>query len=145
MKKKIILLVMFVIIVIVVWQIQRKRGDESSKLLQNNVVFSGKISKIKISSNHNFGIVFLQTSNAVNLPETPNQGNKRFPYLVINGLAEVYTRVPDGINVGDSIKVISNLETVYYCDNIKKKTEEYIYMIDDPIDIKFITENTNFK
>jgi hypothetical protein len=122
MKKLIILLVAFSAIVIAVLQFEQKHGEESSILLRNNIVFSGRISKIKISSNHNFGILFLQIGNITNFLKNQHQKNKKFPYLIIDRAAEVYTKIPNGILVGDSVSVVSNNEIIYYYNNkVRKK------------------------
>jgi hypothetical protein len=130
---------------VVIRHFEQKQKAESRKQLHNNVNFSGKIVSIKQSSNHNFGIVFLQVTHISSATFTQDLGNTKFPYAINNNKAEVYTRIPDGIMVGDSVSVKSNEVTIYYFDNKGiKKTEEFIYMIDDPNELTFIAANTNF-
>ncbi len=59
---------------------------------------------------------------------------------------EIYNLIPDGIKVGDNIKVVSNSKTIYYFDKSGiKKTEEFIFIVTNPSDVEFVDKNGKLK
>ena len=147
MRKLILMVIIFLLEVKCMLRYEAKRHAESSKLLKNNFAFAGIITDIKISRNHNFGIVFLQLKSAPALKLSKSYPFKiKFPYLIVGNKAEVYTIISDGVKLGDSVRVESNEERVYYYDKSgKQKSLGSIYTIDDPSDLEFIHGNSDFK
>lgn len=142
-----VILVVLLFTVIIAWMRRREDRVEnySDELLNTNIVFSGRISSMKISSNHNFGVVFIDIDTSTIDAFHKILVNSIFPYRIAKKKGEIYTLIPDGITVGNKVGVESNKKTIYYYNKLgKKKTEEYIFLVTDPIDIKFIDHNTNF-
>jgi hypothetical protein len=121
----------------------KKLKVESKKLLHNGIKFSGKVISFKQSNNHAFGVILLKLSSEENRIFIKPDANKEFPYRLYHDYAELYTQIPDGINVGDVVSVDSNKESfTYKFLSSNQKYEGYISVINDPIDIEFISNHT---
>ena len=115
-----------------------------NNVLNNNVCFEGTVMKIKKSTNHAFGIITLN-----HVTSSVNKFNKEikdgiYPYRINGDTAEVYCTVSVDRKLGDSVKVISKNQTIYY--NSQKSSEEgSLYIITDAYNIDFVKENNIFR
>lgn len=117
---------------------------EKNKVLKNGVVFEGTITDIKISRNHSFGILTLNIVNS-NVKDFSKKLEKGiYPYQIKEEQAEIYLPIFAERQIGDSVKLISDKEIIYYKGE-KSKDEGEVYIITDPTDIDFVNENTIFK
>ncbi len=122
----------------------QKPDKETLLLLNNNVVFEGKITKIQKSNNHAFGIITL-----LHLKSSVNEFSKKaksgiYPYRISNNLIELYCTVSVDRKIGDLIRVISKDFTIYY--NPQNSNEKgSLYVINDSYNIGYVKENTQFK
>jgi hypothetical protein len=125
---------------------EKKTEVMNDNLLQTNFIFNGQIANIKTSKNHNFGIVYFNVDKSSGDDFYKPVSNGKFPYRTKDGWGEVYTIIPDGIIVGDSVKLVSNRKTVYYLNKTGiKKTKEFIFIITNPSDINFVNKNSHLE
>ncbi len=117
---------------------------EKNKVLKNGVIFDGIVTDIKISRNHSFGILTLDiaNSNVKNFSKKLKEGI--YPYQIKDKQAEIYLPIFTERQIGDSVKLISDKEIIYY-NGKKSKDEGEVYIITNPTDIDFVKENTMFK
>jgi len=117
---------------------------EKNKVLKNGVIFEGIVTDIKISRNHSFGILTLNiaNSNVKNFSKKLEAGI--YPYQIKDKQAEIYLPIFTERQIGDSVKLISDKEIIYY-NGKKSKDEGEVYVITNPTDIDFVKENTMFK
>ncbi|SIO01079.1 hypothetical protein SAMN05421769_1765 [Chryseobacterium scophthalmum] len=117
---------------------------EKNKVLKNGVVFEGTVTDIKISRNHSFGILNLNIVNS-NVQDFSKKLEKGiYPYQIKGKQAEIYLPIFAERQIGDSVKVISDKEIIYY-NGKKSKDEGDVYIITNSADIAFVKENTIFK
>lgn len=146
MKKYRFLILLSILIAVAIWYWKTSEKEEriSVNALSNNVIFQGKINYLKISNNHSFGIIGIELTNTNVKYFNKNIENKIFPYKINNLYAEVYATVNTERKNGEIVKVISDSSTIYY--NPKNSNEVgNLFLISDPINIKFIEENTKIK
>lgn len=117
---------------------------EKNKVLKNGVVFEGTVTDMKISRNHSFGILTLNlvNSNVKDFSKKLEEGI--YPYQIKEKKAEIYLPIFAERQIGDSVKLISDKEIIYY-NGKKSKDEGEVYVITNPTDIDFVKENTIFK
>lgn len=135
-------------VAIVIWRLNsnQKAQEVSDNLLQTNIIVTGHIVDIKASQNHNFGIICANLDKSSGSDFYKPLSDGKFPYRIKNIHGEIYTIIPDGIKVGDNIKVVSNLKTIYYFDKSGiKKTEEFIFIVTNPSDVEFVDKNSKLK
>lgn len=140
----IILLIIFICLVIYCNKQSQRQINKSNDYLINNIEFEGTITKLRISSNHAFGIIELKLtkSSIEDFDEKIKKGI--YPYKIKGDTAELYCTVSIDRKIGDIVKVVSNEQTVYY--NPQNSTEEgSLYIQTDPYNISFVNDNTLFK
>lgn len=119
---------------------------EKNKVLDNDVNFSGQVIGIKQSDNHAFGIISLQVTRSSVKDFNDKLENGIYPYRIQGNIAELYTIIPDGIQEGDIVNLKSKEKNShFYYVKTKQKSEGYIWVITEPLDINFVKENTIFK
>ncbi|MCO5945713.1 hypothetical protein [Mucilaginibacter flavidus] len=140
--KYIILLLIFMSLVFLSRKNDKKQEIKDAHLLHNGIKFTGKVTGIKTSQNHAFGIILLELKNTNTPKFTKSTSTIEFPYKIFGDNAELYTRVPDGLTVGDLVSVNSDLVTATYFYVAEKEPHEgFINIIHDSTDIEFIHEN----
>ena len=146
MKKYIYILLISFLLIIIFWykKSSEKEIQNSKNALSNNVIFKGKINYLKISENHAFGIIGLEIteSNIKNFEK--KLGKKIFPYKIRNSYAEIYATVNIERKNGEIVEVVSDSSTIYYNPQNTNELGD-LFLISDPINIKFIKENTKIK
>ncbi|MFY7816403.1 MAG: hypothetical protein ACOVRK_14575 [Chryseobacterium taeanense] len=140
----IIMFIVFVGMVIYFKKTGTEEYAEKNKVLKNGVIFDGIVTDIKISRNHSFGILTLDiaNSNVKNFSKKLKEGI--YPYQIKDKQAEIYLPIFTERQIGDSVKLISDKEIIYY-NGKKSKDEGEVYIITNPTDIDFVKENTMFK
>lgn len=140
----IILFIAFVGIVIYLSKSGTKKSIEQNEFLNNGIVIEGVVTNIKRSDNHSFGILTLDIvhSNVDEFSSKLKEGI--YPYQIRGKQAEIYLPIFIERNVGDSVKLISDKQIIYYKGE-KSKDEGEVYIITNPIDIDFVKEHTIFK
>lgn len=131
------------------FKFQNEVDEKNGIYLNNNVVFEGIVTALKISNNHRFGIVTLHVAHhdlpAFNQGSLTN-GNMIFPYKIQNGIAEVYDLVPSGLSVGDSVYINSNERVIkYFYVKENKQFRGEVKMITNSLDIDFVNQNSKVK
>lgn len=121
-----------------------KEYEEKNKVLKNGVIFEGTVSDIKISNNHSFGILTIDIFNSTVTDFSKKISQGMYPYQIKGNKAEVYLPVFIERQIGDSVKVDSDKQMIYYKG---KKTQDQgeVYIITEPIDINFVKKHTMFK
>lgn len=116
---------------------------QSLEYLQNNVEFEGVILGYQRSDNHSFGVIQLKItrSNVTEFNKTLEKGV--YPYRIKGNIAELYCTVSIERKKGDSVKVISNNQTIYYNPSTSEEKVD-IHIINDLYDINFIRKHTIF-
>lgn len=143
-----IILLIILFIAIIIWRLNsnKKAQKASDDLLQTNITFTGHIAGLKASQNHNFGILYINLDKSSGNDFYKPLSDEIFPYKIKDNHGEIYTIIPDGIKVGDNIKVVSNSKTIYYFDTSgAKKTEEFIFIVTNPSDVEFVDKNSKLK
>ena len=146
MKKYRFLFLIFALIAFIFYylKISDRETNLSVKSLSNNVKFEGKIKYLKKSDNHAFGIIGLELTNSNITNFNKNLNAKLFPYKIKNGYAEVYGTINVDRKIGEILNVISDSSTIYY--NPKNSNEKgSLYLISDPINKKFIENNSKIR
>jgi hypothetical protein len=130
-----------------IWSI--KRQDELSKIdakrLSNKIVFNATILKIKVSGNHEFGLLLIKIDSSNVLQFSKGDLKEKFPYRIEGKKAEIYARFST-LKVGDTIQLVSNEQVFYYYSHLKTKVPVGdISLIRDWNNLRFIDNNTAFK
>lgn len=140
----IIILLFLALLLFVLFKISKKELEENEALMNNNVEFEGIVTNTKVSGNHAFGIIELKLnkSNVADFNKKINEGI--YPYKVEGNIAEIYCTVSIERKKGDTVKVKSNEEMVYYNFGISKEVGD-IYIVTDSNNIDFVMKNSIFK
>ena len=119
---------------------------KNDKLLKNNIEFSGTIKSYKISWNHCFAIILIDSVKSNTTFFNPKVGKQYFPYAIKNGMAEVYTTVCETTSkkIGHKMSLNSNQRKLTF-EMDQKPFETEIYIISSNPDVAFIKENSIFK
>lgn len=126
------------------YYLSKKEHKKSNEDLLNDIQFEGVIVKIKKSSNHAFGIIGLKITKT-NVREFNDIAQKGiFPYKLRGDIAEVYCTISVERKLNDTVKVISNNQTIYY-NPLFSKEEGSLSVITDFFNINFVKENSIFK
>jgi len=142
----IIIFIVFVGMIIYLKKTGKEEYTEKNKVLENNVNFSGQVIDIKQSNNHAFGIISLQITQSSVKEFNDKLKNGIYPYRIQGNIAELYTIIPDGIQEGDIVDLKSKEKNShFYYVKTKQKSEGYIWVITEPLDIAFVKKNTIFK
>lgn len=142
----IIVLIVFIAIAVLLTRNGRKEYDTKNEALNNKIAFKGLVTDVNQSRNHAFGIIRLQLieSSAAIFDAKLNEG--MYPYKIKGKVAELYTIIPDGIDIGDSVSLKSSDKNAHYYNvKTKKNSEGYIWVITNDNDINFVQQNTIFK
>jgi hypothetical protein len=135
----------FICMVIVIFKCNSKEVEELNKVLDNGIVFSGKIIDTKISSNHCFGIAVIKVDSS-NVKEYAKLFSDEylFPYRIKDSIAEVYCHISDD---SKRIKVVSNNREVYFYANDKLISHDStrLFIIGSERNIKYVKKHTIFK
>jgi hypothetical protein len=121
-----------------------KEYTENNKILKTGIVFEGTVTDIKISNNHGFGILTVSVFNSNVKEFSKKLKHGIYPYQIKRKQAEIYLPIFIERQIGDSVKLISDKQIIYYKGK-KSKDEGDIYIITEPADIEFVKENTMFK
>lgn len=121
-----------------------KEYDENNKVLKNGIIFEGVVTDIKISRNHSFGVLTVNVFNSNVKEFSKKLKHGIYPYQIKGEQAEIYLPIFIERQIGDSVKLVSNKQIIYYKGE-KSKDEGDVYIITEPEDIDFVKENTMFK
>lgn len=141
--------ILFIVFIAIVMYVSSNGSDEyegKNKVLDNNVSFAGNVTDVKQSNNHTFGIITLNLTKS-NVKDFNGQlEDGIYPYRILGNTAELYTIIPDGIRIGNSVSLKSNEKNShYYYVKTKQKSEGYVWVITEPTDIEFVKENSIFR
>lgn len=141
-------LVVFVSMTILIWRGSTKEYNKWDLLLNNNIIVQGKVSNIKNSHNHDFGIILVQLDSA-NLKDFNGHttGDVIYPYKIKNGKAELYVDIPYELVIGDRIIMNSNERggRGYDNDTLSRKKGVSVQMLSDYNELNYIRNNTDLK
>ena len=140
----VILFIVFIGMVIYLSTTGTKEYTENNKILKNGVVIGGTVADIKISNNHGFGILSVNVSNSTVKEFSKKLEHGIYPYQINGNQAEIYLPIFIERQIGDSVKLDSDKQIIYYKGK-KSKDEGEVYIITEPTDIDFVKENTLFK
>jgi hypothetical protein len=142
--KFIITLAFFSVIIIYYNKSSDTAMEQSKQLLHNNIEFEGFVTDFEESSNHGFGVIYLELtkSNIQDFNKIPEKGI--YPYRINEKTAELYCTVFPNIKKGDTIKTVSNEAMIYYNPQ-ESDAKAGLYIIHDFYNIGFVKENTKFK
>ncbi|WP_066440500.1 hypothetical protein [Chryseobacterium sp. CCH4-E10] len=140
----IILFIVFIGMVIYVRKTGAREYGENNKVLKNGVTFEGVVTDIKISRNHSFGILTVNVLNSSVKEFSKKLNHGIYPYKIQGKQAEIYLPIFIERQIGDTIKLFSDKQVIYYKSK-KSQDEGEVYIITEPEDIEFVKENTIFK
>ncbi len=142
--KFIILFLGFVGMMIYLTATGSEEYEEKNKILKNGIIFEGIVTDIKISNNHGFGILTINVldSTVKNFSKKLDKGI--FPYQIEGNQAEIYLPIFLQRQIGDSVKLVSDKQIIYYKGK-KSKDEGEVYIITETTDIDYVEKNTMFK
>jgi hypothetical protein len=140
----VILFIVFIGLIIYLSTTGTKEYTENNKILKTGIVFEGTVTDIKISNNHGFGILTVSVFNSNVKEFSKKLKHGIYPYQIKRKQAEIYLPIFIERQIGDSVKLISDKQIIYYKGK-KSKDEGDIYIITEPTDIEFVKENTMFK
>jgi hypothetical protein len=145
MKNIVIFIILFVCLITLVFYFGNKTSQRENGLLKNNVFFKGIVKNIQVSDNHAFGIISLILDSA-NIKEFDSKiSTEMYPYKVIGKNAELYTSIPAGLEIGDTVTVNSNILKEFYKTKSKQRYEGSLQMVTGDINIDYIKNNSFFK
>jgi len=143
MKKLIPLFIVLIFVLLAalfalnIWKSEKKK---SNNLMQNGVVFTGKILNLNASNNHAFGVIKLK------IKETNSQNfinsNIIYPYQIKDSIAEVYHIITYNIHKGMIVKVDSNKQKVFFFDSDSLIYSSDLTIITDDMDKNFVLNNS---
>ncbi len=138
-----ILLLLFSPFFYINFKANEEESKENETLMSNNIEFEGIVTNTKVTGNHSFGIIELKLSKS-NISEF-NKKTKIgiYPYKIEGNVAEIYCTVSTERKKGDTVKVVSNEQTVYY-NYEKSKEMGSLYIVSDSYNIDFVKNNTGF-
>lgn len=146
--KNLNLLVMFFVFIcmlVCIYYYYRGEGKKRDAQLNNNLFIKGRVLNIQTSNNHSFGIVLLSLDSC-NFREFSTTQHDIYPYKVKNGMAELYSPIPDGIAKGDEVIINSNKHiAVYYYVNSRQRFEGSINIIANNRDINYVKQHSVLK
>lgn len=140
----IILFIIFIGLVLYINKTGAEESVETNKVLKNGITFEGTVTDIKRSNNHSFGILTINIFNSSIKEFSKKLHNGICPYQIKGREAELYLPIFIERQIGDSIKLISDKQTIYYKGK-NSKDEGDVYIITDQTNIDFVKENTIFK
>jgi hypothetical protein len=143
--KLLIKLLVFICMVIVIFKCSSKEVEELNKVLDNGIVFSGKVIDTKISSNHCFGIAVIKLDSS-NVKEYAKFSDEYlFPYRIKDSIAEVYCYLSEE-DKGNRIKVVSNNKKIYIYNNVKSNPNfTTLFINTSERNLKYVKKHTIFK
>jgi hypothetical protein len=137
----------FICMVIVIFKCNSKEVEELNKVLDNGIVFSGKVIDTKISSNHCFGIAVIKVDSS-NVKEYAKFSDEYlFPYRIKDSIAEIYTYVPAELEASygkTKVSLNSNKRLLYYITE-GKTIEGDLFINTSERNLKYVKKHTIFK
>lgn len=137
----------FICMVVSVYKCSIKEEKKLDKLLDNGIVFSGKVIDTKISSNHCFGIAVIKVDSS-NVKEYAKFSDEYlFPYRIKDSIAEIYTYVPAELEASygkTKVSLNSNKRLLYYITE-GKTIEGDLFINTSERNIKYVKKHTIFK
>lgn len=140
-----IIFVAFFIIIIIVYFLSSKEVQKKNDLLNNNVRFSGIITKLNVSRNHAFGILQLKIIETNNNLFKSSLGDIIYPYAIKGSVAEIYHYIPLEIKEGYKVLLNSNNKTISFYDGNKFLYQSDINIITEEIDVEFVKKHSIFE
>lgn len=111
-------IVVLIILVPIFFVIQNNKwGKEkkiSDRLIANGIKFSGIITDLKMSRNHEFGIIELRVIKSDTSKFLPSINERMFPYAINDSIAEAYDSVTYVLKKGDSVEVDYNEKVIKF-------------------------------
>jgi hypothetical protein len=137
--------ILLTLVTIGIFKCTSKEYEERDKLLDNGIVFSGKVIDTKISSNHCFGIAVIKLDSS-NVKEYAKFSDEYlFPYRIKDSIAEVYCYLYEE-DKGNRIKVVSNNKKIYIYNNVKSNPNfTTLFINTSERNIKYVKKHTIFK
>lgn len=146
MKNILILVIVFTCLIALIYYFNRETTNRNDKILKNNIFIKGRVSDIKTSTNHAFGIILLSLDSANIKSFNDSLKAGIYPYKIENGKAELYTSIPDGISKGDIVIVNSNdQKEIYYYLKTKHRFKGSLQIVTDDLNVEFVKKNAIFK
>lgn len=123
---------------------EKEDQKRSIAFLTNNIEFEGHVTGFNISGNHDFGVVRINVirSNVQEFNRSDNDTS--FPYRIKGAQAEIYCQINPELKAGDSVRVVSNKQMVYFNPQ-NSKDQCDLGTITEPLDLMFIQKHTMFK
>jgi hypothetical protein len=140
----VILFALFIGMVVLVNRYEKEELRKSNVLLTNNVEFEGHITGFDRSGNHDFGVIRIKVMKSNVQEFNRSQQDTFFPYRIKGNLAEIYCIADYTSNNGDSIRVVSNEQTIYFNPQNSKEQGD-LYLISEPLNLRYIQKHTVFK
>lgn len=144
-----IVTIVFLYLSRIFFEFEDKVDEKNGIYLNNNVEFGGIVTDLKVSSNHDFGVITLKIAKS-NLfifnQLSPANKTMLYPYRIQNGIAEIYHSVPGGMSVGDSVYLNSKELLIKYF--YVKENRQYtgrLRMVNSGRDANFVNENSTLK
>jgi hypothetical protein len=137
--------ILLTLVTIGIFKCTSKEYEERDKLLDNGIVFSGKVIDTKISNNGNFGIAVIKLDSS-NVKEYAKFSDEYlFPYRIKDSIAEIYCYLPRYSKV-DKIKLISKDRMIYFYNKDKIKfNSTSLFINTSERNLKYVKKHTIFK
>lgn len=143
-KYSIIIIIILVIISSISNSKKLEKERKTSNLMSNNIEFSGIVTDIKISKNHDFGIITIRIDKTNSKKFNPIiDENHLFPYIIKDSTAEIYTVVSKNLKKGDSVRLSSNDKNAIFSSGNSQLYIDEIYITSVKRDIEFVKENSS--
>ncbi|TPD65397.1 hypothetical protein [Flavobacterium microcysteis] len=136
-----------IIILLIVNSIIQDKNWEKEKrihdLISNDIKFSGVITDLKISRNHDFGVITIKIKETNRKEFNPILNAKYlFPYAIKDSVAEIYITVSSNLKKGDFVKVDSNNEEAIFSNASGIIYRGQILITSEETNIDFVKENS---
>ncbi|OJX50119.1 MAG: hypothetical protein BGO88_05370 [Flavobacterium sp. 38-13] len=135
-----------IILLIVNSIIQHKNREKEKKiynLIFNEIKFSGTITGLQVSKNHDFGIITIKIKETNCKEFNPIINTKHIlPYTIKDSAAEIYITVSSNLKKGDFVKVDSNNGKAIFSNTSGILYQGQIHIISVETDIDFVKKNS---
>lgn len=139
-------IIIIIILLIVNSIIQNKNWEKEKKihdLISNDIKFSGVITDLNISRNHDFGVITIKIKETNRKEFNPIINTKHIlPYTIKDSAAEIYITVSSNLKKGDFVKVDSNNGKAIFSNSSGILYQGQIHIISVETDIDFVKKNS---
>lgn len=139
-------LLAIIVLVVIVWF--NRKSDVTTKYneqLTNKIKFSGIITYINTSANHNFSIIGIKLEDTNTAYFSDSIETLIAPFRIKDGYAEIYRTIPSHAEIGVKVVVDADKRKIGFYKNGQLVNEADIRYSNDPFNYRFVEINSRLK